>query len=139
MRLPSKNASNAKALYADDECIECLIQKKNPPSCAKKFLFKIKLLNKPKSTYLQKTTLKEGAGTKIIIWQYHPLPPCSSCLIREEMSSKEDRAGQLYFPVWWLLQLESVQGSCYQQALVTQGKFLCTTQVPAGHPLPTSL
>lgn len=33
---------------------------------------------------MQKTTLKEGAGTKIIIWQYHPLPPCSSHLIRQE-------------------------------------------------------
>lgn len=39
-------------------------------------------LNKSQSTHLQKTTSNEGAGTKIIIWQYHPLPllilPCLS-------------------------------------------------------------
>lgn len=38
---------------------------------------------------MQKTTLKEGAGTKIIIWQYHPLPPCSSCLVRQEEDGQQ--------------------------------------------------
>lgn len=38
---------------------------------------------------MQKTTLKEGAGTKIIIWQYHPLPPCSSCLIHQEEDGQQ--------------------------------------------------
>lgn len=71
---------------AGDKCIECLIQKKPQKSTklCKVISFENKLLNKPKSAYLQKTTLKEGAGTKIIIWQYHPLPPCSSCLDCQE-------------------------------------------------------
>lgn len=36
--------------------------------------FQNKLLNKSKSMHLQKTTLNEGAGTKIIIWQYRSVP-----------------------------------------------------------------
>ena len=61
--------------------------------------FENKLLNKPKSAYLQKTTLKEGAGTKIIIWQYPPLRPRPSCQEEGIQQGGQSSSASLSSPV----------------------------------------
>lgn len=134
MRLLSKNASNAAA-----GCRYKHIEYLKKSKLCKVISFQNKLLNKSKSMHLQKTTLNEGAGTKIIIWQYHSIP-----LAHPAPSIRSVQQGGWSSPALLPNPVTSAAGDnsrLVSPAGISHGRQSVPlhNEVPAGHPLPTSL